>query len=134
MRTNKSTRPEAVPAAALLSAQSAPSDPARRIVAAAVAGQPDQKGSTRCSSTTPTAVAANNHRGDLRQRSETHFTEQFHRSLRDGAADQLLDSLRPAFEGHAEAIAAAMAVSRRPDPPNNSSPPRNRRPWPPGRI
>jgi len=45
------------------------------------------------------AVAANNHRGELRQRSERLFTEAFHRALRnDGCAEEILSSLRPTFD------------------------------------
>ena len=44
---------------------------------------------------------------DLRARSERLFTEQFHRALTGGAADELLDSLRDRFNEAAEAITAA---------------------------
>ena len=37
-----------------------------------------------------TVTAANNHRDELRQRSEKLFTEQFHRSLRGGCAEEIL--------------------------------------------
>jgi hypothetical protein len=43
----------------------------------------------------------------LRQRSEKLFVDAFHKALHDGAADELLDSLRPVFDKAAENVAAA---------------------------
>jgi hypothetical protein len=97
-------------AAALLKAHSAPPDPAGAIVDAAVHGQLTEKSLDAMLLDYATAVAANTHRGELRQRSETLFTEQFHRSLRDGCCDAILDSLRPSYDTAAEAIAAARNV------------------------
>ena len=45
--------------------------------------------------------------GELRQRTERLFVGAFYEALQDGAADEILDSLRPAFDTAAEAIAQA---------------------------
>ena len=45
--------------------------------------------------------------GELRQRTERLFVGAFYEALQDGAADEILDSLRPAFDTAAEAITHA---------------------------
>lgn len=45
--------------------------------------------------------------GELRQRTERLFVGAFYEALQDGAADEILDSPRPAFDTAAEAIAQA---------------------------
>ena len=42
--------------------------------------------------------------GELRQRTERLFVGAFYEALQDGAADEILDSLRPAFDTAAEAF------------------------------
>lgn len=46
-------------------------------------------------------------RGELRQRAERMFTHAFHAALADGAADEILTSLRASFDTAAEAVATA---------------------------
>ena len=85
--------------AALLAAQGTTRDPAKAIVDAALSGQLTQKSLDALLLDYAAAVAANNHRGELRQRSERLFTEAFHRALRnDGCAEEILSSLRPTFD------------------------------------
>jgi hypothetical protein len=48
--------------------------------------------------------------GELGQRTERLFVAAFYEALRSGSADEILDSLRPAFGTAAEAIAAARHV------------------------
>jgi hypothetical protein len=68
-------------------------------VDAALSGQLTQKSLDALLLDYAAAVAANNHRGELRQRSERLFTEAFHRALRnDGCAEEILSSLRPTFD------------------------------------
>ncbi len=74
---------------------------------AALAGELDEKRLNALLLDYATVTAANNHRDELRQRSEKLFTEQFHRSLRGGCAEEILSSLRPHFEQAAEQIATA---------------------------
>jgi hypothetical protein len=93
-------------AADLLARSAAPSDPAGRIVEAPVAGTLTEKRLDAMLAEYATTQLASSTRGELRQRSERMFTEAFHRALADGA-DQLLTSLRPVFDEHAEAIAQA---------------------------
>ena len=45
--------------------------------------------------------------GELRQRTERLFVGAFCEALQDGAADEILDSLRPASDTAAEAITHA---------------------------
>jgi hypothetical protein len=96
--------------AALLDAQGTTRDPAKAIVAAAQSGQLTEKSLDALLLDYATAVAANNHRGELRQRSERLFTEAWHKALHAGCCDTVLDSLRPLFDKAAEAIAAARDV------------------------
>ena len=58
------------------------------------------------------AVAQSNaaQRGELRNNSERQFVAEFHTVLAEGAADEVLDSLRPAFDKAAEAIASARSL------------------------
>ena len=48
--------------------------------------------------------------GDLKWRAERLFVAAFHQAIDDGAADEILDSLRPQFHEAAEAIAAAKTL------------------------
>ena len=61
--------------------------------------------------------------GDLKWRAERLFVAAFHQAIDDGAADEILDSLRPQFHEAAEAIAAAKTwASTRRASPSTSSP------------
>lgn len=46
----------------------------------------------------------------MRQRAETLFIERFFKELCQGAADEILDSLRPQFDSAAETLAEALTV------------------------
>jgi hypothetical protein len=85
-----------------------PSDPARAILDAYAAGKPDRAAELIA------AAAQIQHDADyrvgLRQRAEVLFRERFFKELCQGAADEILDSLRPQFDAAAEALAAATAV------------------------
>jgi hypothetical protein len=48
--------------------------------------------------------------GDLKRRTERLFVAAFHQALDDGAADEILDSLRAQFDAASEAIAKAKAL------------------------
>jgi hypothetical protein len=50
------------------------------------------------------------YRGELRRNSQGLFVGAFHTALQSGAADEILDSLRPSFDQAAEAIAKAKAL------------------------
>ncbi len=54
---------------------------------------------------TQTTIAG--YKASLRQRAEQVVVERFHEALRDGCADEILDSLRGQWDTHAEQIAAA---------------------------
>jgi hypothetical protein len=93
--------------AALLNTHSTVSDPARAIVAASTDGTLTAEKLGELVTEAARAQVVNTYIGELRQRSERMFTEEFHRALREGACDELLNSLRPAWDGHAAAIAEA---------------------------
>jgi hypothetical protein len=60
----------------------------------------------------PAATAArdNQYRLELAKNSEHVLAGEWHRQLKASAADQILDSLRPQFERHAQAIAKARSL------------------------
>jgi hypothetical protein len=57
-----------------------------------------------------TAAMVNGYRAELASRSERVLVGQWHRALRDGAADEIILSLRPVFDRHAEGIAKARSL------------------------
>ena len=77
---------------------------------AAVAGQLDAKRLDKLIADAAQAQQINAFRGELRLNSERMFVEEFHTALKNGAADQLLDGVRPQFDTAAEQIAAARAL------------------------
>ena len=80
-------------------------------MAAAVAGQLDEKRLAELVAEAAHAQLVNTYRGELRTRSERLFVNAFHAALvKDGAADQLLDSLRDRFQEVAEAITEARTL------------------------
>ena len=97
-------------AAHLLNTQSAASDTAKSIVAAAADGTLTEKRLNTLIDEAAQQQSRANYVGELRARSERLFVNAFHQALADGAADQLIDSLRPAWDGAAEAIGAARAL------------------------
>ena len=97
-------------AAALLASHSATLAPARAVVDAARSGQLDAKRLDKLIAEAALAQMIANYRGELRRDSERLFVAEFHRALADGSADAVLNSLRPQFDEHAEAITASRAM------------------------
>lgn len=93
--------------ARLLDAHRAVTDPARAIVAASVDGALTAEKLDELVTEAARAQVFNTYLGELRQRSERMFVEQFHRALAAGACDQLLSTLRPTWDEHAAAVAEA---------------------------
>ena len=93
--------------AALLNTRPAPIDPAHTIVRAAIDGSlhADKLDELLVTAANQQLVAS--YAGELRQRSERMFVEQFHQALAAGACDELLNSLRPIWDEHAAAVAEA---------------------------
>ena len=97
--------------AALLNAHSgAATDPARHIVEAAAAGELTADKLDKMLAEAAQQQQQITYRAELRRNSEHHFVGVFHRALEAGAADAILDSLRPAFERHAQAVAEARTL------------------------
>ena len=96
--------------AALLNAPSAAPAPAKAILDAAVAGQLTEKSLTGLIEKAAHAQMVATYRGEQRRDSEHMFVAEFHRALKDGAADEVLDSLRPQFDAAAEQIAVARSL------------------------
>ena len=94
----------------LLNAHSGASDPAKTIVDAALAGTLTEKRLNDLIATAATAQMVNTYRGELRWRSERLFVDAFHEALRDGAANELLDGLRPSFDKASAQLAAARDI------------------------
>jgi hypothetical protein len=94
----------------LMARHSASSDPARAIVDAAVAGELDEKRLTGLIEKAAHAQMVADYTGDARQRIEPLMVAAFHIALKNSACNEILDSLRPSWDHHAEAIAAARAV------------------------
>jgi hypothetical protein len=85
-----------------------PSDPARAILDAYAEGNQDRAAELI------TAAAQIEHdaeyRRGLQQRAQVLFVERFYTQLCEGAADEILDSLRPQFDASAEILHTATAV------------------------
>ncbi len=96
--------------AALLNTHSVVSDPAKAIVAVAADGSLTAEKLNELVTEAASTQAISIYVGELRQRSERMFVEAFHKALAAGACDELLDTLRPAWTEHAEAIGAARTL------------------------
>ena len=96
--------------ASLLEAHSAVSDPARAIVAASVDGTLTAEKLDGLITEAAHTQMVDTYLGELRQRSERMFVEQFHKALRNGACDELLGTLRPIWDEHAAAVAEARSL------------------------
>jgi hypothetical protein len=94
----------------LVHAHNSVPDPARTIVAAAVAGALTADRVAELVTEAANAQLHNNYLGELWQRSERLFVQTFHKALAAGACDELLASLRPQWDEHAAAIGEARAV------------------------
>ena len=57
-----------------------------------------------------TQTQIDGYKQDLRPRAERAIVRRFHKALRDGAADDVLSSMRDVFTEHAQAIARTRAV------------------------
>jgi hypothetical protein len=91
--------------------QPAAADPADAILEAAMAGKLTPKTLDELLTAAAAQATTNNFRQAFRQRAERSFVRQFHTALLDGAADQVLDGLRPQFDAvAAELVAARDAV------------------------
>ena len=95
---------------AVLASQVAPQDPARAIVDAARSGELTVYKRDTLVNEAALAQMRATYAGDLRRRIEPLMVAAFHRALDDGAADEILDSLRPSFDQAAEAIAKAKSL------------------------
>jgi hypothetical protein len=93
--------------AQLLDAHSAVIDPARAIVAASADGTLTGEKLGELITEAAHTQMVNTYLGELRQRSERMFVEQFHKALRSGACDELLGTLRPIWDEHAAAVGQA---------------------------
>ena len=86
------------------------SDPMHTIVAASAAGTLTADTLDELVEAAAHTQAINTYVGELRQRSERPFVTEFHKALRNGACDELLNSLRPQWDEHAAAIAHARSL------------------------
>ena len=84
--------------------------PEEAILTHALDGTLDQKTLDKLLPAAAAAAQANTYRQELARSAEHTLVGQWHRQVADGGADQILDSLRPSFERHAEAIAAARSL------------------------
>ena len=93
----------------LLSSPGAATAPERDILTHALDGTLTQKKLDGLLAAAATAQMIDNYRGDLARRAEHVLVGQWHRSM-ETAADQILDSVRPAFDKAAAGIARAKAL------------------------
>ena len=94
----------------LLMAPGAASDPLGPVLDAAMAGQLDQRKLDKMLADAATQTQIDSYKQDLRPHAERAIVRRFHRVLRDGAADDVLSSMRDGFTEHARAIARTRAV------------------------
>ena len=93
----------------VLTAPASQEDPGNAILDAAAAGDLDEKLLAKLLPAASAAEAANQFRQALASRAE-RMRSRWYRLLKDGAADEVLTSLRPAFNRHAAAIAKAKSA------------------------
>ena len=91
----------------VLASQSTPSDPAMAIVAAAVDGSLTAYRRDALVNEAALSQMRAAYLGDLKRQIAPMLVHAFHVALDEGAADELLDSLRPQFDTAAQAIAQA---------------------------
>ena len=94
----------------VLATHAAQPDPAQTIIDAAADGELTAEHLDELINEAATAQLLNEYRGPLCQRLEGRFVERFHKALCDGAADEILDGLRPDFDAAAQALDAATAA------------------------
>jgi hypothetical protein len=90
-------------------------DPANAILDAAANGTLDEKLLAKLLPAAAAADAANTFRAGLAGRAERMLVGRWYRLLKDGGADQVLNSLRPKFNGHVEQIAKAKSLGINPE-------------------
>lgn len=83
-------------------------DPAHTIVDAAIAGTLTQKKLDDLLAKAAAQVQANQYRQEFRLRADINFGKRFHDTLIEGAADAILESLRPQFDTTADQISTAL--------------------------
>jgi hypothetical protein len=87
--------------------QPAAADPAEAIITAAVDGKLTPKSLDELLTTAAAENTTNNYRQEFRLKAERKFVRQFHAALVDGAADEILDALRPQFDATAAELTTA---------------------------
>lgn len=83
--------------------------PERDILTAALDGSLTRKKLDGLLAAAATQQMINNYRGDLARRAEHTLVGAWHRAM-ETAADKILDSVRPNFDRHAEAVARARSL------------------------
>jgi hypothetical protein len=99
----------------LLASPAPTQDPANGILDAVVDGSLTEAKLAKLLPAAAGAAAANHFRAELAGRAERMAVSRFYRLLKAGAADQILDSLRPKFNEHVAAIAKAKSVGINPE-------------------
>jgi hypothetical protein len=94
----------------LLSSPGAAQPPERDIMTAALKGQLTDEKLAKLLPTAATAAMIANYARELAQNCAHVLLGQIHREIEGGAADQILDSLRPKFDEHAAEIARARSL------------------------
>lgn len=87
-----------------------PPDPAKQIMASAVAGKLTAKALDQLLTKAAAEAAVSTYRQDLSRRADKMFAAQFHTALKDGAADEVLDNIRPHFEATATELNKATSL------------------------
>lgn len=87
--------------------QATATDPANTIVDAALTGKLTAKSLDDLIASAAAQAATNNYRQEFRLRAERKFAARFHTALIEGAADAILDGLRPQFDTVAADLDAA---------------------------
>ncbi|TPG31645.1 hypothetical protein [Mycolicibacterium hodleri] len=82
-------------------------DPGNAIVTAAADGKLNLKTLDAMLATAAAESTANTYRQEFRLRAERKFAHRFYTALLDGAADQILDAIRPQFEAAATELREA---------------------------
>jgi hypothetical protein len=99
----------------LLASPGRQEDPGNAILDAAADGTLDEKLLAKLLPAAAAADAANTFRAGLAGRAERMLVGRWYRLLKDGGADQVLNSLRPKFNGHVEQIAKAKSLGINPE-------------------
>ena len=94
----------------LLASPRAADDPANAILDAAADGTLDEKLLAKLLPVAAAATMANQCRQELASRAERMLVQRWYRTLKAGAADQVISSMRSEFNRHAEQIAHAKSV------------------------